>query len=232
MEPDPIPNNTPEWVRIVHRCGVSERTHEIGEQLTTRGEVGSGFFVVIDGNVDILEDDHNVVASVGQYGLIGELGLLTRSPRTHTAVATTRVRTWHGDLTCFTTALDHDVVRDHLGRTAARRLAEAIQPVVVRGRDDVDLIVRPMLPSDRAAYLDALDGASVETLQTRFFTPSRPTPLVIEQLLNIDFVSQFVWIAARVDSPDVGLGIGRFVAVPEDSDQVELAVTVQPDARG
>ncbi len=223
----------PDWVQILRQCGAVERHHEAGDRLLRRGEVASSFLVVVNGEAEVLgHPDLNTIAAVGPYGLIGELGLLTRRPRSHDVVATTHLHALHGDIDTFTTALDHDPVRTHFGQVAARRLAEAVSPIAWTAKDGSDIILRPLLPRDRDAYLQALGQVSTETLRSRFFTPVQPSQKVIDHLLDVDFVTQFAWIVARAETPDVGLGIGRFIADQEHPGRVELAVTVLDGAQG
>lgn len=227
-----VSDELPQWAQILRQCGVVERHHDAGEVLLRQGVVGGEFLVVSSGHASVIDARTSVrVATVGPLGIVGELSLLTRRPRRHTVVADEHLHAWHGDLEAFTAALDHDEIRTHFGQVAARRLGDAVEPVRFTARDGSELLLRPLMSSDREAYVAALDAAPTDTLMSRFFTPVRPPPAVVEHLLDIDFVRHVAWVVTDGAEPEGGLGLGRFIA-DEQPGAVELAVTVLPDARG
>ena len=68
-----------------------ERTLETGSELIREGEPGREFFVVVDGEIEVRRDSRRV-ARLGAGSFVGEIALLSRSPRTATVVATTPLR--------------------------------------------------------------------------------------------------------------------------------------------
>ena len=68
-----------------------ERTLETGSELIREGEPGREFFVVVDGEIEVRRGSRRV-ARLGAGSFVGEIALLSRSPRTATVVATTPLR--------------------------------------------------------------------------------------------------------------------------------------------
>jgi CRP-like cAMP-binding protein len=62
-----------------------------GTILTREGKPGREFFVLVEGTVDVTRDGTKI-AELGAGDWLGEIALLTQSPRTATATATTPAR--------------------------------------------------------------------------------------------------------------------------------------------
>jgi CRP/FNR family cyclic AMP-dependent transcriptional regulator len=61
-----------------------------GQVLTTQGEPGFEFFIVLEGEVEVRQGDRVIATRrAGEY--VGEIALLDRRPRTATVLATTPV---------------------------------------------------------------------------------------------------------------------------------------------
>lgn len=75
---------------------IAERAVEIdfrpGRQITRKGDVGTGFYLIVEGEAHVLGGG-KTVATFGPGQFFGELSLLDRAPRSATVVAATATKT-------------------------------------------------------------------------------------------------------------------------------------------
>jgi hypothetical protein len=106
-----------------------------GTVIMAEGDVGDSYVAVAEGSVEIRQHD-KVIATLGRGEGLGEIALLRSTPRTATAVATSRVTAFRLDRDSFLHAVlghapTHEsadaVVRAHTDRDAARESGQAAQ---------------------------------------------------------------------------------------------------------
>jgi len=68
-----------------------ERTFNEGDAITTEGEPGTGFFVILEGSAQVTVHGQTV-ATLGPGEALGEMALLDEGPRSATVIAATDLR--------------------------------------------------------------------------------------------------------------------------------------------
>jgi GNAT superfamily N-acetyltransferase len=101
-------------------------------------------------------------------------------------------------------------------------------------RDGALVRLRPIVPEDKAVLVAGFRRLSPESRYRRFM--SRIEELSAEQLTyltEIDYVDHFAWLAQSLDEASTpGVGVSRYVRVPEEPEVAEAAVTVIDDYQG
>jgi putative ABC transport system ATP-binding protein len=83
---------------------MSKRHYAAGETIIRKGDPGRDFFLVSDGEVEVIRDDHEI-ARLGPSNFFGEVALISGEPRNATVVAQTAVDTYVLGKTDFEAAL-------------------------------------------------------------------------------------------------------------------------------
>ena len=203
-----------------------------GTVLFREGDPGDFFLVVLEGEADVqLRDNH--IVTVGAGSVLGELALLTGNTRSTTVVARTPLVSYRGTAQDFIELLEIDSVREHFTHLAASRLAENVVPVPFNGRNGFVGEMRPLLPTDRSAFLELLARLSPASRRKRFFSAAPPSDRLIEYLLYVDFVDHFAWVVLDTSTtPHSGCGIARFIRNHENPHSAEVAFAVIDDRQG
>jgi len=195
-----------------------------------QGEVGDRFALLLDGVVSIRRDEADgettEIARVGPGSVIGEVALLTGRERMASAVALTAGRALVGDVDAFEAVLDLPGAAERVSVLVAGRLAADARPVPVTLRDGRALAIRPLLPTDRSALQSGLDKLSPDSLRRRFFSGGRPSPKVIDYLVDINYLDHFAWVVVAGDEVDDGVASARYIRDGADPGRAEIAFGV------
>jgi CRP/FNR family cyclic AMP-dependent transcriptional regulator len=97
---------------------------EAGKELTREGETGQEFFVIVEGEIEVMIKGKRV-ASRGGGDFVGEIALLENIPRTATVTAKTPLRLFVLTRQDFRLLVDENrSVEQKVMRTLARRVVE------------------------------------------------------------------------------------------------------------
>lgn len=103
-------------------------------------------------------------------------------------------------------------------------------------KDGTHVLIRPLMPEDRDRLEEGFSRLSSESRYQRFMTSMDTLPdAYLKYLTEIDHVHHFA-IAAAIEDParfDLrGLGVARFIELPDVEDEAELAITIVDEAQG
>ena len=101
-------------------------------------------------------------------------------------------------------------------------------------RDQLPVILRPLLPDDRERIIEAFRRLSPESTYFRFWTSFRgANPTFIDRLCAEDQGQHASWIIVIENNDDVpGVGGGSFWRSGEHSDSAEVSFTVADEFQG
>lgn len=106
-------------------------------------------------------------------------------------------------------------------------MAEPEVPRSIVLRDETEVTLRCLDPSDRNRLAEAYEVLSEESRRRRFFSPPRHlSSRFLDYLTDLDNDERFAWVAFEPHNPDVGLGIARWVRDHDDPTRAEPAVAV------
>lgn len=95
-------------------------------------------------------------------------------------------------------------------------------------KDGTRVLFRPIAPEDKAALKAGFARLSPESRYRRFFRHlDHLSDEQLRYLTEVDYVNHFAWLAFAVDLPGApGLGVGRWIRIPNDPEVAEAAITV------
>jgi GNAT superfamily N-acetyltransferase len=101
-------------------------------------------------------------------------------------------------------------------------------------RDGTRIAVRPVLPEDKQRLRDGFARLSAESRYRRFLTAlDQLSDEQVRYLTEVDYVDHMAWVALDPSRPDhPGIGVARYVRLPDDPAVAEAAVTVLDDYQG
>lgn len=114
------------------------------------------------------------------------------------------------------------------------RILAAAEPQGAAGEHDYpDLQIRPIAPSDAEQLRAAFEHWSDESRYLRFHTGMRHlSDQLLAYLTQVDGINHVALVALLPHEPPVGLGVGRFVRLPNTPKRADLALAVTDDAQG
>ena len=199
-----------------------------------QGEVAESFALVVDGEMVVSRVDEDVdeeLAVVGPGSIVGELALLRQRPRSATVTTRTAARVLTGDREALVALLRLPTVAERIRDLVSLRLAEDAEMVRVSTPNGSEVALRPLRPDDRDRLEAGIDAMSDESLYRRFFTGGRPGELMIQHLIDVDYVDHFAWVIGELDGVR-GLGVARYNRKPDDPGVAEAAFAVVDEQQG
>jgi CRP-like cAMP-binding protein len=193
-----------------------------------QGEPARRFALVESGELVVTRvegGEPEQLAVVGEGSIVGELGLLRNRVRAASVATRTASDVLVGDREGLLALVDVPEVADRLRALVSHRLAEDASPVDLDAPDGTPLILRPLLPADRAALEAGLDAMSDESLYRRFFTGGRPSERIVDHLLDVDYLDHFAWVLGERHSSE-GLALARYYRLEEHGTVAEAAFAV------
>lgn len=113
---------SPFTFRFLEEFGVPLKPMRIGDRLFKVGDAGEEMFLILEGKVDVVVSD-KVVDTVGLHGVLGEMALIDRAPRSATAVVSQA-----GEVAVINRDTFYDLIREqpsfalYVMRVMARRI--------------------------------------------------------------------------------------------------------------
>lgn len=106
--------------------------------------------------------------------------------------------------------------------------------VVVSLQDGTRVLIRPVVPGDKERFVDGFARLSPRSRYRRFMSPlDELSPEVLRYFTEVDYVDPFAYVALLADDPDrKGMGVARYVRLPEEPRVAEAAVTVVDEYQG
>jgi RimJ/RimL family protein N-acetyltransferase len=102
--------------------------------------------------------------------------------------------------------------------------------VHVELRDGTPILIRPLGPQDRERLRRGFARLSTRTRYRRFGIPLRRlSDTQLRSLTEIDRANHMAWLAIDAAQGDRGVGVARYVRLPDEPDVAEAAVVVGDD---
>jgi acetyltransferase len=105
-----------------------------------------------------------------------------------------------------------------------------VDGVLVHLDGDVEVLIRPIRPDDKALLAVGMEHLSERSTYQRFLASKRAlTAAELRYLTEIDFRDHVAFVAVRPEEPDVLVGVGRWVRSRSDPEVAEIAFVVADD---
>lgn len=102
---------------------------------------------------------------------------------------------------------------------------------VVALRDGTPVLIRPVLAEDKERFRDGFARLSPQSRHRRFMSPiDELTPDMLRQFTEVDYRDHFAYVGLLAqEGGQPGIGVARYVRLPDDPSVAEAAVTVIDD---
>lgn len=164
-----------------------EETHQKGDVICRQGEEGNTFYVVLDGEFDVLvgEKDQHLIAVLKHGDFFGEMALLQGGRRTATVIASRRARLISLDRLAFNSLfMKNPKALEYFTRVLCKRLASMNKGEVMRGStltiavgSKPGLLGKTTVASYLADYLHELTGHDVLLVHTQVSATAAVSPV-------------------------------------------------------
>ena len=96
-----------------------------------------------------------------------------------------------------------------------------------------EILLRRITPEDKDALVAGLGHLSERSVYQRFLAPKpRLTSSELRYLTEVDFLDHYALVAVLARSPEVVVGVGRWVRSTEPPADAEIAIVVADDLQG
>jgi RimJ/RimL family protein N-acetyltransferase len=96
-----------------------------------------------------------------------------------------------------------------------------------------EILLRRIRPEDKDALVAGLGRLSERSDYQRFLAPKpRLSSSELRYLTEVDFVDHYALVAVLARSPEVVVGVGRWVRSAESATDAEIAIVVADDLQG
>ncbi len=96
-----------------------------------------------------------------------------------------------------------------------------------------EILLRRIRPEDKDALVAGLGRLSERSVYQRFLAPKpRLSSSELRYLTEVDFVDHYALVAVLARSPEVVVGVGRWVRSTESATDAEIAIVVADDLQG
>ena len=96
-----------------------------------------------------------------------------------------------------------------------------------------EILLRRITPEDKDALVAGLGHLSERSVYQRFLAPKpRLTSSELRYLTEVDFVDHYALVAVLARSPEVVVGVGRWVRSAESPTDAEIAIVIADDLQG
>jgi RimJ/RimL family protein N-acetyltransferase len=96
-----------------------------------------------------------------------------------------------------------------------------------------EILLRRIRPEDKDALVAGLGHLSERSVYQRFLSPKpRLNSSELRYLTEVDFVDHYALVAVLARSPEVVVGVGRWVRSTESPADAEIAIVIADDFQG